>query len=146
MKVEELKAFIHGTMNYFGQIDGTEATVGIPYPQSSDFLMLDYVGAIGISGGRKGCIYVTATTPMLNDLIKAMGQEADEAFRVDVIGEIANNISGSAQSSFVQDFMISIPMVITGKDLNVHLPLKLPVFIIPFQWKNHKAYLAVGIE
>ncbi|WP_017810260.1 chemotaxis protein CheX [Leptospira alstonii] len=145
MKQEELKIFIKGMMNYFSQFNGDEPVVGVPYPQNDNFVFLDYSGVIGISGARKGCIYVTATLRMLNDLIIAMGLgEADESLRLDAIGELANNISGNAEQFFGQNFRISVPMVITGQGHNIHLPLKMPVFTIPFEWKSHKSYLVVG--
>jgi chemotaxis protein CheX len=147
MKQEELKVFIQGVMNYFKQFDNAEPVVGVPYPQHNDFVFLDYTGAIGISGARKGCIYVTASLEMLNDLIKAMNLgDAGEELRLDAIGEVANNISGNAENFFGQNFQISVPMVITGPDHNVHLPIKMPVFTIPFEWKSHKTYLVVGTE
>jgi chemotaxis protein CheX len=147
MKQEELKIFIQGVMNYFKQFDNAEPTVGVPYPQHDDFVFLDYTGAIGISGARKGCIYVTASLAMLNELIKSMNLgEAAEELRLDAIGEVANNISGNAENFFGQDFQISVPMVITGPEHNLHLPLKIPVFTIPFEWKSHKSYLVVGTE
>ncbi|EMJ96038.1 chemotaxis phosphatase CheX [Leptospira alstonii serovar Pingchang str. 80-412] len=70
--------------------------------------------------------------------------EADESLRLDAIGELANNISGNAEQFFGQNFRISVPMVITGQGHNIHLPLKMPVFTIPFEWKSHKSYLVVG--
>lgn len=145
MKEEELNIFIKGAMNYFKQFDGAEPVVGVPYPQHDDFVFLDYSGVIGISGLRKGCIYATATSAMLDDLIRSMGLgEADESLRLDAIGELANNIAGNAEQFFGQEFRISVPMVVTGQGHNIHLPLKIPVFTIPFEWKSHKSYLVVG--
>lgn len=147
MNEEELKVFVNNTMNYFDQFDGAKPTVGLPYPQDKDFRLLDYTGAIGISGGRKGCIYVTASTEMLTELVSSLGLDvSDQSFRLDAVAELANNISGNAQSAFGSDFMISVPMVITGRDHQVHLPLRLPVYMVPFTWKNHKSFLAIGIE
>ncbi|MDH4198978.1 MAG: chemotaxis protein CheX [Spirochaetia bacterium] len=147
MKQEELKIFIQGVMHYFSQFDGAEPTVGVPFPQHDNFVFLDYTGVIGISGDRKGCIYVTASLGMLDDLIKDMHLgTASETLRLDAIGEVANNISGNAEHFFGHNFLISVPMVITGPNHNIHLPLKIPVFTIPFEWKSHKSYLVVGTE
>jgi chemotaxis protein CheX len=145
MKEDELTVFIQGVMAYFTQFEKDAAVVGIPYPQQDNFTFLDYSGVIGISGARKGCIYVTATRAMLNELIKTLGLGvADETLRRDAIGEIANTISANAEKFFGENFRISVPMVITGEDHNIHLPLRMPVFTIPFEWKSHKSYLVVG--
>ncbi len=145
MKQEELKVFVKGVMNYFEQFDGGAPAVGVPYPQHADYVFLDYSGAIGISGERKGCIYVTASVAMLNDLIKAMALgEATEVLRLDAIGEFANNIAGNAEHFFGENFRISVPMVITGQGHNIHLPLQIPVFTVPFEWKAHVCYLVIG--
>lgn len=147
MKEEELKIFVQSVMNYFKQFNEPEPVVGVPFPQQNDFVFLDYSGVIGISGAKKGCIYVTASLGMIEDLIKAMKiNESDESLRLDAIGEVANNISGNAEHFFGHNFMISVPMVVTGKNHNIHLPLKIPVFTIPFKWKTHKSYLVVGTE
>ncbi len=145
MKEDELRIFIKGVMNYFTQFEGAKPTVGIPYPEQNNFVFLDYSGIIGIAGEKKGCIYVTTSAAMLDELIKEMGLgEADEAMRLDAIGELANNIAGNAESFFGRNFRISTPKVITGKEDNMNLPLNSPAFTIPFEWKSQKSYLVVG--
>lgn len=145
MKEEELKIFIKGVMNYFTQFEGAQPAVGIPYPEQNNFTFLDYSGIIGISGEKKGCIYVTASSAMLDELIKEMGLgEADETMRLDAIGELANNIAGNAESFFGRNFRISVPKVIKGQADTINLPLHVPVFTIPFEWKSRKSYLVVG--
>lgn len=145
MKEDELRIFIRGVMNYFTQFDVPEPTVGIPYPEQDNFVFLDYSGIIGISGEKKGCIYVTSSSAMLDELIKEMGLgEADEAMRLDAIGEFANTIAGNAESFFGRNFRISVPKVITGYVDNMNLPFNSPVFTIPFEWRSQKSYLVVG--
>ena len=145
MKEDELRIFIKGVMNYFTQFEGAKHAVGIPYPEQNNFIFLDYSGIIGVVGERKGCIYVTTSAAMLDELIKEMGLgEANDELRLDVIGEFANNIAGNAESFFGRNFRISTPKVITGSVDNINLPLNLPVFTIPFEWKSQKSYLVVG--
>ncbi|HRG48481.1 MAG TPA: chemotaxis protein CheX [Leptospiraceae bacterium] len=145
MKEEELRIFIKGVMNYFTQFDGQQPAVGIPYPEQDNFIFLDYSGIIRISGEKKGCIYVTTSSAMLDELIKEMGLgEANESMRLDAIGEFANNIAGNAEIFFGRNFRISVPEVITTKEDNMNLPLNIPVFTIPFEWKSQKSYLVVG--
>jgi chemotaxis protein CheX len=146
MELNEIKIFIQGVLNYFNQFDGEQPVVGIPFPTFSDFIFLDYSGVIGVSGNKKGCIYVTASLGMVNELLKAMSiGDVNESLRLDVIGELANNISGNAEHFFGQNFRISVPMVVTGQGHNIHLPKAIPVITIPFEWKSHKSFLVVGM-
>lgn len=63
-----------------------------------------------------------------------------------MIGEMANTISGNASEAFGRDFQISVPLVITGNPEGVDLLNRAPGFVVPVQWKTHKAYLVVGVE
>ena len=146
MRQSDMIVFIQGVMAYFKQFESSPPEVGVPYPQHADFVFLDYTGAIGISGERKGCIYVTASRSMMDDLIASLGLGGgDEVLRLDAIGELANTVSGNAEHFFGPGFRISVPMVITGMGHNIHLPLAVPVFTVPFDWKGHKSYLVVGM-
>jgi len=69
-----------------------------------------------------------------------------EEDNLDLVGEIANTISGYARLSFGSDFNISIPTVIGGIPDSLNLILKVPIYVIPINWREHKAYLVVGIE
>jgi len=148
MKESELKVFIESTQRYFEQISRQAPQIGVPHPKSSDFTLLDYTGAIGISGTKKGCIYVTADERLLKNLITQMdpAMASSEEAIIDMAGEMANNIAGNAQNAFGSEFMISVPMIITGRPTDLKLPLKLPVFVIPFSWQDSKAFVVVGIE
>ena len=70
MNETDLHFFIDSTLNYFEEVTDEKATAGIPYIKESEPVVLEFTGIIGISGKRKGSIYVTATGPMLTDLAK----------------------------------------------------------------------------
>jgi chemotaxis protein CheX len=149
MNEQELKIFMDGTMGFFTNFSPESPEIGIPYPLKKDeSVVLEYTGAIGISGARKGCIYVTANRALLEELSKVIpGMESqDEPFILDMIGELANTISGNAQKAFGENFVISVPMVITGKDTNIRLPLEVPAFVLPFSWHNQKGIVVVGLK
>ena len=58
MKETDLHFFIDSTLNYFDEVTNDKAVTGIPYIKGDDPVVLDYTGIIGISGKRKGSIYV----------------------------------------------------------------------------------------
>ena len=64
----------------------------------------------------------------------------------DLVGEIANTISGNVRQAYGSDFMISVPVVIEGQAKDIKLPEDIKSFVIPLTWHNHKSYLVVCLE
>jgi chemotaxis protein CheX len=136
------------TVNYFNEVTGKKASAGIPYIKGDKSVVLNYSGIIGISGKRKGSIYITSDGPMLKDLAKTiLGLEdvGNEEIK-DLIGEIANTISGNVRQVYGSDFLISVPVVVEGKTKDIRLPEDIQSFVIPLTWGGHKSYLVVCLE
>jgi chemotaxis protein CheX len=140
MQEKDLQVFIDGTMHYFKQVCEESAIVGTPYLlDTKDKICYDYTGIIGISGRRKGCVYFTAPSIMLTHLLIAMGY-------CDIVGEVANTISGNARQSFGREFMISVPIVIGGEPEQIKLPKDILAFVIPINWRQNDAALVISLE
>ena len=76
-----------------------------------------------------------------------MGEnETDTANVLDIVGEVANTISGNARSAFGKDFMISVPLVIEGAPSYIHLPKALRSYVIPVYWKAYSAAIVICFE
>ena len=109
LQEQELKTFVEGTTNYFEVAAQQPATVGSPYLITEGKpSMHDYTGIIAISGRREGVVCFTAPKAMLTVLLMKM-QENDfshESMR-DLVGEVANTISGNARRDFGSEFVIS---------------------------------------
>jgi chemotaxis protein CheX len=148
MNEKEVNVFIKGAKNYFKTVSQQEVEIGTPYlVNSRDAAVGDYTGIIGISGERKGCVFVTAPTAMLRHLLISIGEESqDKAIIRDVIGEVANTISGNARSEFGPDFMISVPVVVEGKPQMISVPGDLMAFVIPVQWNNYSLHVVACLE
>ena len=145
---KDIQAFIDITVNYFSHSFNEEPSVGIPYLKTAtEEIIGDFTGIIGISGERKGCIYITAPEAMLAELLKEIGEEeATVEILTDMVGEIANTISGNVRNVFGSNFMISVPISIAGKPENIKMPQNIPIYVVPISWKKHKFYLVLGIE
>jgi chemotaxis protein CheX len=65
---------------------------------------------------------------------------------MDLVGEIANTISGNVREAYGSDFLISVPVIIEGKKREIALPGNVPTFVIPLMWRHHKLYLVVCLE
>jgi chemotaxis protein CheX len=148
MNETDLHFFIDSTINYFDEVTNEKAVTGIPYIKDDEPVVLEYTGIIGISGKRKGSIYITTSEVMLQELAKLiLGHSQIGADDIkDLVGEIANTISGNVRQAYGSDFMISVPVVIEGKAKDIKLPEDIKSFVIPLTWHNHKSYLVVCLE
>jgi chemotaxis protein CheX len=147
LREEELKTFVEGTTNYFEVAAQQPATIGSPYLMEGAPAVHDYTGMITISGKREGVVYFTAPRAMLTVLLMKM-QENDfshETMR-DLVGEVANTISGNARRDFGREFVISVPSVLTGEKPDVPQKPGQRSFIIPINWRSHSAKLVVALS
>lgn len=148
MKETDLHFFIDSTLNYFAEVTAEKAQTGIPYLKSDNPVVLDFTGIIGISGKRKGSIYITASSEMLKTLAKII-LKVDAVSNHDVkdlIGEIANTISGNVRQAYGSDFMISVPVVVEGHAKDIKMPDEIQAFVIPITWKEFQSFLVVCLE
>lgn len=148
MKETDLHFFIDSTVNYFKEVTNEKAVTGIPYIKDEEPLVLEYTGIIGISGKRKGSVYITTNADMLKELARIiLGIELVNTEDIkDLVGEIANTISGNVRQAYGSDFMISVPVVVEGKAKDIKLPNNFQVFVIPLTWREYKSYLVVCLE
>ena len=148
MNETDLHFFIDSTVNYFEEVTNEKATAGIPYIKGNEPVVLEYTGIIGISGKRKGSIYVTTSENMLSTIAKViLGlEEVGKEDIKDLVGEIANTISGNVRQAYGSDFMISVPVVVEGKAKDIKLPDNIQSFVIPITWKDFKLFLVVCLE
>ena len=146
LREEELKTFVDGTTRYFEVAAQQPATIGSPYLREGEPAMHDYTGIINISGKREGVVYFTAPRAMLTVLLMKM-QESDfshDSMR-DLVGEVANTISGNARRDFGHDFVISVPSVFAGDKPQIPQQPGARAFVIPIHWRSHSAKLVVSL-
>ncbi len=144
----ELKAFIKIVTEYFENITGVSAKMGLPFIKDENTSVFDFTGIIGISGARKGAIYFTAPKELLQEFGKYIleGEELDDDELHDLVGEMTNTISGNMREFFGTTFLISVPIILKGKIENIQMKLHPPVFIIPIEWQYNHCHLAIGLE
>lgn len=100
VRVEKLGVFLSSISAFFAQIDNTQVDVDTPYLNNNKSVVgYDYSGMIKISGPLAGCVYVSAPSIMLREIIKVMGEpDSSITMMKDLLGEIANTISGNART------------------------------------------------
>jgi chemotaxis protein CheX len=148
MTESELKPIIKIVTEYFFNISGIPAVMGLPYIKREGDPVFDFTGVIGISGSCRGGVYYTAGRELLADFgAYILGEEElDDEARSDLVGEMTNTIAGNMREIFGSSFLISVPIILKGKIDDISMRLKPPVFVIPIKWKEHTSHLAVGLE
>ena len=146
---EEIRTFVDGATHYFEVAARQPAVVGSPYLVTDGLPSVhEYSGVIGVTGRRRGIVCFTAPRAMLMVLLMRMNEtDTSDATRKDLVGEVANTISGNARRDFGRDFQISVPDVhATKKGGAVPMPSNVRSFVIPINWRSHSAKLIVCLE
>ena len=147
LKESEIRTFVDGATRYFEVSAQQAATVGSPYlVTDGNPGAYDYTGIIGISGARRGIVYFSAPRGMLAVLLMRMHETdtSDENFK-DLVGEVANTISGNARKDFGRSFVISVPTIVVNDLEKVTAPYS-KSYVIPINWRKHSAKLVVCLE
>lgn len=148
MSEETLQVFIDGVVRFFEHTNDKNVKVGTPYlVENQKPAAYDVTGIIGISGPYRGCVYFTAPRILLKHLLLSIGEtDTSNEYLFDLVGEVANTISGNARSTFGHDFMISVPAMIEGAPNQIHLPQNLRSYVIPVYWKAYHAAVVICLE
>ena len=148
MDEQELRIFMDIVIEYFERQTNRPPEVGSPYLGEPNALPIyDFTGVIGISGARQGCVYVTTNRELLRQLLLHVGETDVSDHNIsDLVGEIANTISGNARRHFGPDFMISVPVVVAGNARAIQVPKDVKAYIIPLRWHKFEAALVVSLQ
>jgi chemotaxis protein CheX len=64
----------------------------------------------------------------------------------DLVGEVANTISGNARRHFGPDFLISVPVIVAGNANAIQVPRTIKAYILPLRWHKLEATLVVSLK
>ena len=148
MDDQDIEVFITGVRRYFESLKPDSGVViEPPFIKDQERPLLEYTGIIEISGKAHGAVCFTANGLMLKNILGFLNESpgSQEMLR-DLVGEIANTLSGNAREEFGRDFLISVPVVATGNDSKFRLPEDGRNYVIPIIWQSEKAYLLVCLS
>lgn len=145
---DALHVFIDGVVGYFQHTGDTSVKVGSPYLAAEvEPAMHDFTGIIGVSGPYRGSVYFSAPRLLLTHLLMSMGESETSLENIlDLVGEVANTISGNARKTFGREFMISVPVMVEGAIQKMHTPRYTRCYVIPVYWKSYAASVVVCLE
>ena len=150
MTERELQVFVDGAARYFQQVAARPPFVDSPYLRTDEGrgVILDYTGLIGVSGPRRGQVFFSAGRGMVHRVLEELGEpDHSPANCCDLVGEMANTVSGNAREMFGREFQISVPMVFEGGEHPVLTHAADPrTFVIPIRWESFRAHLVVAFE
>ena len=148
MEEQELRVFIDIVSQYFERQTGRLPEIGSPYLGEANALPIyDFTGVIGISGERQGCVYFTAHRDLLRQLLLHVGEaDVSDNNLCDLVGEIANTISGNARRHFGPNFMISVPVVVAGNARVIQVPKDIKAYILPLKWHKLEAAMIASLR
>lgn len=141
--------FINSVSNYFKHLTEIDSNMKVPYLKESEGLVLkDFTGMIGISGSRKGFVYISANREMFADLINMfIGiEDPSEEDILDMAGEISNVVAGNVRANLGANFMISVPTVFEGMPDELNIPENVSMYVIPINWNDHEAFVVLGLD
>ena len=144
----EVGVFVNSVMHYFETTVQQPAACGIPHlalrrrPQ-----LADYTGIVSISGRRDGVVLFSAPRSMLCVMLMCMQQTdlSHEHLR-ELVGEIADTLSGDAQRHFRHQYGVSLRSVVHEGDVPLVYPAHAHPIVIPIAWRSYRARLVVCLD
>ena len=136
MDVSYANPFIVSTIETFKKMLNIEVKTGKVALKPDENYTYDVSGVIGLSGEAQGAICLSfpqdvalkAVSALLGMEIKEMGPDV-----TDGIGELVNIVAGNAKQYLTKySLSISLPKVITGKDIKLAPTKGIPGLMVPF--------------
>ena len=148
MTDQDIRIFIAMARRYFEALEPNPALIiEPPFLREELGPLLEYTGVIPVSGRSDGVVCFTANGSMLETILSLLDDDRrDDSAKRDLVGEIANTLSGNAREEFGSDFRISVPLVMVGPRPSADLHTKGRNYAIPLNWRSETAYLLIGLE
>jgi chemotaxis protein CheX len=149
LRTGDIEVFSEAISHFFATATRDPAQVRSAYLLEADdpILWNDFNGVITVDGGFAGCVTFSASRELLSHVLLKMGeQDFSEANHRDIVGEIANMLSGRARRHFGEGLRISPPAAFSGRSESVARRAHGPAYAIPFRWNGYDADLVVNLD
>ena len=151
---DTIRFFVWSVWNFFQASTKIEPEVGTPYLFDS-FDHDDYTGIIGVSGNQRGAVYFTMCKELLDSVLtknypdlesESHSAEQLEDMRIDYAGEMTNIVSGNVRNYLGEQFLISVPVVVTAKSTAMRMTQSTQGIIFPVTWNGFRCHLILSLE
>lgn len=143
----DIKIFSDAATAFFNQSTARQAHVKTAYllPAAQNVIWDDYQGMIALGGDYRGTVTFSASRGLLSHVLLLLGEgDYSDASHRDIVGEIANQMSGYARRHFGQRMDISPPRILTPHSRRPDgSTLKVAPYAIPLSWDGYEAHLVV---
>lgn len=146
---EDIEVFSEAITAFFLAMTHEAATVRTAYvlERSAPEPWGDFNGLIDVSGGFRGSITFSAPRGMLSEVLDRIGERDQSTSKyLDVVGEIANMMSGRARRHFGTNLEISTPFSSLRGACHARLTASGTPYVIPLRWRNFEARLVVQLD
>lgn len=148
LKAQDIRVFVEAAGAFFEQTTRRKAQVRTAYmmDRPQPVVWDDFQGLIELGGAWRGSVGFSAPRGMLSHLLLVMGErDYSDASHRDVVGEIANQMSGYARRHFGESMEIAPPKVVSRNRAALSGDLDLVAFAIPMSWDCYEAHLVVAM-
>ena len=145
----DIEVFSESVKRYFEVTTRKKALVRSAYLLESDnpVLWSDYNGIITLGGGYRGSVSFSCPRGLLTHVLLTMGEtDYSEASHRDIVGEIANTMTGRARRHFGDALDLSTPKAISGRGSGLSPGAANRPYAIPIDWNGYLAHLVVHME
>lgn len=148
LSTADIRVFVEAVSRYFTRLTREAPRVRGAYLaiDAGPPPELEYSGIIVISGAFCGQVCVTAPRALLRHLLVSTGEsDQSEEAMLDIIGEMANTISGNARHHFGHGLEISVP-VAQRSGCGRRPAVRSRPYIVSLDWKNYAANVVVDLQ
>ncbi len=149
LKSDDIEVFSEAIGHFFATVTEERANVRSAYllEQPEPIVWNDFNGVITVEGGYVGSLSFSAPRALLSHVLLRMGEkQLSEEHHRDVVGEIANTLSGWTRRHFGDGLRISPPRAFGGRSQSVETLAKSAPYAIPLRWKHYEANLVVHLD
>jgi chemotaxis protein CheX len=141
--------FTEAITHYFLASTGEPAVIRSAYLLNTGGPVLwnDFNGLIEISGEYQGSVCFSAPRGLLSHVLLKMGESifTDERHG-DIVGEIANTLSGRARRRFGEGLGISPPQLLNYPLTTYEPTAHNTPYAIPLRWHGYEANLVIHLQ
>ena len=150
LRVEYLNPFISSIVYVFDKMLQVEIVRQVPFIGVNAAPENEVSGIIGLTGKARGTAVVSlGRETAIRCVERLLGQRPTSvnAEVVDIVGELANIVSGNAKAQLQQlEMSVSLPSIIIGKNHIINYPSNLSPVCVPFHCEWGPVSLQVGLK